>query len=105
MKTTPNSNAIANESYASKVARVKAALEALQPQPKHENTELISDVYEVLVRKMGQKVTRRDILKKLNEIGIKLHPAKFKELFDIEKAKRQSQSAADAAAHQNGSDE
>lgn len=61
-------------------ADIAAALRSLKPNRQHHNSQLFAILYPVIVELLDQKVTRKAILRTLEEHGLKLHPARFKEL-------------------------
>ena len=61
-------------------ADIAAALRSLKPTRQHHNSQLLATLYPVIVEMLDQKVTQKAILKTLADHGLKLHPARFKEL-------------------------
>ena len=61
-------------------ADIAAALRSLKPNRQHHNSQLFAILYPVIVEMLDHKVTQKAILKTLDEHGLKLHPARFKEL-------------------------
>lgn len=61
-------------------ADIAAALRSLKPNRQHHNSQLFAILHPVIVEMLDQKVTQKAILKTLEEHGLKLHPARFKEL-------------------------
>lgn len=64
-------------------ADIAAALRSLKPNRQHHNAQLFATLHPVIVEMLDQKVTQKAILKTLAEHGLKLHPARFKELMAI----------------------
>ena len=63
-----------------RAADIAAALRSLKPNRQHHNSQLFATLYPVIVEMLDQKVTQKAILKTLADHGLKLHPARFKEL-------------------------
>lgn len=61
-------------------ADIAAALRNLKPNEQHRKNQLFSLLYPVIVEMLGQNVTQKAVLEKLEEMGLKLHPSRFKEL-------------------------
>lgn len=61
-------------------ADIAAALRSLKPNRQHHNAQLFATLHPVIVEMLDQKVTQKAILKTLEQHGLKLHPARFKEL-------------------------
>ena len=59
---------------------IAAALRGLKPNRKHHNHQIFTILYPVIIEMLDQKVTQKAILKTLEQHGLKLHPARFKEL-------------------------
>ena len=68
-----------NDGHA-QAADIAAALRSLKPTRQHHNSQLFATLYPVIVEMLDQKVTQKAILRTLGEHGLKLHPARFKEL-------------------------
>ncbi|RCS28605.1 hypothetical protein DEO45_15470 [Rhodanobacter denitrificans] len=73
-----------NHDVQTRVADIAAALRNLQPNEQHRKNQLFSLLYPVIVEMLEQNVTQKAILKKLEEMGLKLHPSRFKELMAAE---------------------
>jgi len=65
------------QAHASDIA---AALRGLKPNRQHHNYQIFTILYPVIIEMLEQKVTQKAILKTLEQHGLKLHPARFKEL-------------------------
>ena len=79
-----------NHDVQAHAADIAAALRSLKPNEQHRKNQLFSLLYPVIVEMLKQNVTQKAILKKLEEMGLKLHPSRFKELMASE-----AKSAAD----------
>lgn len=75
---------ITNQDVQANADDIAAALRSLQPNEQHRKNQLFSLLYPVIVEMLEQKVTQKAILKKLEEMGLKLHPSRFKELMAAE---------------------
>ena len=64
----------------SEAADIAAALRSLKPNRQHHDSQMFAILYPVIVEMLDQKVTQKAILKTLGEHGLKLHPARFKDL-------------------------
>lgn len=60
------------------------ALRALKPNPNHVKSQLFSMLYPVITELLEKNVTQKAILELLQAKGLKLHPARFKELMASE---------------------
>lgn len=69
-----------NHDVQTHAADIAAALRSLKPNEQHRKNQLFSLLYPVIVEMLEQSVTQKAILKKLEEMGLKLHPSRFKEL-------------------------
>lgn len=69
---------------AQRAADIAAALRSLKPNDQHRKGQLFSLLYPVIDEMLKQNVTQKSILKKLEEMGLKLHPSRFKELMAAE---------------------
>ena len=61
-----------------------SALRTLKPNAQHRKHLLFSLLYPVIVELLDNKVTQKSILEVLETKGLKLHPARFKELMAAE---------------------
>ena len=86
-----------NEDVQMRADDIAAALRSLKPNEQHRKNQLFSLLYPVIVEMLEQCVTQKSILKKLDEMGLKLHPSRFKELMAAE-AKA---SSGEACAEEN----
>lgn len=59
---------------------ITAALRGLKPNEQHHKIELFSMLRPVIEEMLEKNVTQKAILKTLSDMGLKLHPARFKEL-------------------------
>lgn len=73
-----------NEDVHAHAADIASALRSLTPNEQHRKNQLFSLLYPVIVEMLEQNVTQKAILKTLEEKGLKLHPARFKELMAAE---------------------
>lgn len=74
---------------------IAAALRSLQPNEQHRKNQLFSMLYPVIVEMLEQNVTQKSILKKLEEMGLKLHPSRFQALMGIEAKARAGKDGAE----------
>lgn len=91
MKTT-------NHDVQAHAADIAAALRSLEPNEQHRKNQLFSLLYPVIVEMLEQNVTQKSILKKLEEMGLKLHPSRFKELMAAEAKVAAGETAAEESA-------
>lgn len=83
---------------AQRAADIAAALRSLKPNEQHRKNQLFSLLYPVIVEMLEQNVTQKSILKKLEEMGLKLHPSRFKELMAAEAKVAAGETAAKESA-------
>jgi len=81
----------------SEAADIAAALRNLKPNRQHHDSQLFAILYPVIVEMLDQKVTQKAILKTLGEHGLKLHPARFKDLMANERSGSTCESAVSSA--------
>lgn len=79
-------------------ADITAALRNLKPNELHRKNQLFSLLYPVIVEMLEQSVTQKAILKKLEEMGLKLHPSRFKELMAAEAKANPAEATAEEDA-------
>jgi len=89
------SNTIDIQAHAADIA---AALRSLAPNEQHRKNQLFELLRPVILEMLEQKVTQKSILKKLEEMGLKLHPARFKELMASEAKATAGETAAEEDA-------
>lgn len=77
-----------NASVESQAAQIANALRALKPNPKQQKEALFTALYPVIVERLQADVSQKSILELLAAQGLKLHPARFKELLAAEAKKR-----------------
>jgi len=77
---------------------IAAALRSLKPNEQHRKNQLFSLLYPVIVEMLEQSVTQKAILEKLNEMGLKLHPSRFKEMMATEANASASKAIAEEGA-------
>ena len=77
-------------------ANIASALRGLKPNEQRRKNQLFSLLYPVIVEMLAHNVTQKSILEKLNEMGLKLHPSRFKELMSAEAKARAGESEEDA---------
>jgi hypothetical protein len=65
-------------------ADMVSALRTLKPNAQHRKSQLFSMLYPVIVELLENNVTQKAILELLQTKGLKLHPARFKELMAAE---------------------
>jgi hypothetical protein len=63
-----------------KAALAKEALLSLQPNFRHQKTELFTLLYPTIVELLNKHVSQKAILEVLQTQGLKLHPSRFKAL-------------------------
>jgi hypothetical protein len=73
-----------NYDLQTEAAGIATALRGLMPNEQHRKNKLFALLYPVIVEMLEQNVTQKAILKKLEEMGLKLHPSRFKELMAAE---------------------
>lgn len=73
-----------NDDVQAHADNIASALRSLKPNEKRRKNQLFSLLYPVIVEMLGQNVTQKSILEKLEEMGLKLHPSRFKELMAAE---------------------
>lgn len=66
--------------------RCTDALKALQPKQQHRNAQLFAMLYPTILDLLDRQVTQKAILEVLQAQGLKLHPARFKELMTAQAA-------------------
>lgn len=64
------------------------ALDALQPGGQQKKDALFVEAYPGIVRAIVRKVPQKDILAALSCSGLKLHPARYKEMLEAERKRR-----------------
>lgn len=69
-----------DDSLQDQANRCADALKALQPKQQHRNTQLFAMLYPTILQLLDRQVTQKAILEVLQAQGLKLHPARFKEL-------------------------
>jgi hypothetical protein len=69
------------------VERIAAALNSLKPNPKRQKEEMFTQLFPIIRERLKEKVTRAAILEIFEAHGLKLHPARFNELMQVEQAK------------------
>jgi len=67
---------------------IEKALDALGPSQRDQKSALFCQVFPSIEAAMARKVTQKSILRELRNFGLTLHPARFKELLDAERARR-----------------
>lgn len=80
------------ESIDAQAEQIANALRALKPNPKQQKEALFAALYPTIIERIQADVTQKSILELLAAQGLKLHPARFKELLAVEKKKRESAS-------------
>lgn len=63
---------------------IMGALRELQSNPQHRKGQLFSLLYPAIVEMLEKNVTQKAILATLAKKGLKLHPARFKEMMATE---------------------
>jgi hypothetical protein len=86
-----------NDDVQAHAANIASALRGLKPNEQRRKNQLFSLLYPVIVEMLAHNVTQKSILEKLNEMGLKLHPSRFKELMTAEAKARAGESEEDAA--------
>lgn len=69
----------ANEDIQAQAVDIATALRSLKPSPQQRKNQLFCLLYPVILEMLDQNVTQKAILEKLEEMGLKLHPSRFKE--------------------------
>lgn len=83
-----------NHDVQADAADIAAALRSLKPNAQHRKSQIFSLLYPVIVEMLAKNVTQKSILKKLEEMGLKLHPSRFKELMAVEASASASEAIA-----------
>ncbi|HFF6191674.1 TPA: hypothetical protein ACGCHN_004309 [Stenotrophomonas maltophilia] len=73
---------------------IAEALRSLKPNEQHRKSQLFSLLYPVISDLLQHNVTQKSILEKLGEMGLKLHPARFKELMAAQAATTSTSSSS-----------
>jgi hypothetical protein len=73
-----------SDDVAMQAADMEVALRGLKPKLQHRKNQLFSLLYPVIVELLAKNVTQKSILEALQAKGLKLHPARFKELMAAE---------------------
>lgn len=73
-----------NDDVQAHAANIASALRSLKPNEQRRKNQLFSLLYPVIVEMLAQNVTQKSVLEKLSEMGLKLHPSRFKELMAAE---------------------
>lgn len=72
-----------------RLAQLAAALEHADPNRKERKQALFREAYDLIVPAIARKVPQKVILAALEDkYGLKLHPARFRELLDAETERR-----------------
>lgn len=87
-----------NQDVQTHAADIAAALRSLKPNEQHRKYQLFTLLYPVIVEMLKQSVTQKAILEKLGDMGLKLHPSRFKELMAAEAKANGGEGGADADA-------
>lgn len=83
----------ADDRLLEQAGRCTDALKALQPKQQHQKAQLFALLYPTIVELLNKQVSQKAILEVLETQGLKLHPARFKELM-----------AAQATTHTSSTD-
>lgn len=73
-----------NDDVQAHATEIASALRGLKPNEQRRKNQLFSLLHPVIVEMLAQNVTQKSILEKLDEMGLKLHPSRFKELMAAE---------------------
>ncbi|MBB5766518.1 hypothetical protein [Xanthomonas euroxanthea] len=84
-------------SVQSQAERIAMSLRTLKPNPKRQKEELFALLYPVITELMDQGITQKAILAMLSKKGLKLHPARFKELLEQHAKETVTSDVEDAA--------
>ena len=76
-----------NNDLQSEADDIMGALRELQSNPQHRKGQLFSLLYPAIVEMLEKNVTQKAILATLAQRGLKLHPARFKEMMATEAQK------------------
>jgi hypothetical protein len=87
-----------NDDVQAHAANIASALRSLKPNQQRRKHQLFSLLYPVIVEMLAQNVTQKSVLEKLDEMGLKLHPSRFKELMAAEAKANASESATEEVA-------
>lgn len=93
---------LASSDLNAKADQAKVALLALQPNFRHQKTELFTLLYPTILELLNKHVSQKAILEVLQTQGLKLHPSRFKALMmahaEAERMQQASGSAEEGAA-------
>lgn len=112
MNLNQNTNARAVSSLdaesTSMLERIKADLLQLKPNARHQKQMMFAELLPIIVQMRSMRVPQRAILDALASHGLKLHPARFKELLDAHLLERKNPEGApepppEEDASENGS--
>lgn len=70
------------------VEAILAALDSLEASRTQQKNDLFVNAYPGIVRAIVRNVPQKKILIELERLGLKLHPARFKEMMNLEAALR-----------------
>ncbi|PZU25882.1 MAG: hypothetical protein DI584_12880 [Stenotrophomonas sp.] len=76
----------ADDRLLEQAGRCTDALKALQPKQQHQKAQLFALLYPTIVELLNKQVSQKAILEVLETQGLKLHPARFKELMAAQAA-------------------
>ncbi|WP_303748454.1 hypothetical protein [Stenotrophomonas pigmentata] len=83
-----------NDDLQTQADSIADALRSLKPNEQHRKSQLFSLLYPVISDLLQHNVTQKSILEKLGEMGLKLHPARFKELMAAQAATTSTSSSS-----------
>ena len=86
MNSDTNSVANIDDRLLDQASRCTDALKALQPKQQHQKAQLFALLYPTIVELLNKQVSQKAILEVLETQGLKLHPARFKELMAAQAA-------------------
>lgn len=98
MSTDNNILAHADDRLLEQATRCTDALKALQPKQQHQKAQLFALLYPTIVELLNKQVTQKAILEVLETQGLKLHPARFKELMAAQAVEQSAHVASDTDA-------
>lgn len=86
MNSDNNTVMHADDRLLDQASRCTDALKALQPKQQHQKAQLFALLYPTIVELLNKQVSQKAILEVLETQGLKLHPARFKELMAAQAA-------------------
>lgn len=84
MITRVHEGEVNSENPANDASALLSALDALQPGQQQRKNTLFTQAYPSIVRAIARQVPQKDILATLSRSGLKLHPARYREMLEVE---------------------